>query len=242
MLSQTPFGYRAIWKRKPVLRLVYADIYRRILDESVPGATLEVGGGSGNFKSGAPGITSSDILFVPWLDVVCDAQRLPFADETFSNVVMIDVIHHIENPLRAISEVRRVLRASGRLILCEPAITPISGVFYRLFHKEPVDMSADPLTEGPISPNRDPYLSNQGIPTLLVTSYRKALAQIFPDFPLKRIEWFSFLAYPLSGGFQPWTALPLAVVNPLLAIEWRLHRLIGRVAGFRLLAVYEKRA
>ena len=72
--------YRAVWDRKPVLRAVYADIYRRILEATVPGATLEVGGGSGNLKVETPGVISSDILFAPWLDVVCDAQRLPFAE------------------------------------------------------------------------------------------------------------------------------------------------------------------
>ena len=58
---------------------------------------------------------------------------------------MVDVLHHIESPLRLFAEAARVLRPGGRLIACEPAITPLSGLFYRRFHDEPVDMSADPL-------------------------------------------------------------------------------------------------
>jgi len=93
---------------------------------------LELGGGSGNFKLFAPDAVSSDILSAPWLDVVCDAQRLPFSDQAFSNVVMIDVLHHVENPLRALRQACGVLRVGGRVIMCEPAITPLSGIFYRL--------------------------------------------------------------------------------------------------------------
>ena len=234
--------YRALWFRKPALRAVYTDIYQRILAAAVPGRILEVGGGSGNFKVIAPNAVSSDILFAPWLDIVCDAQQLPFPDGSLSNVVMFDVIHHIEHPLRALSEANRVLRKGGRLILCEPAITPVSGLFYRLFHAEPVDMSVDPLKDGSISADRDPYDSNQAIPTLLVGRFRERLARIMPKFPLLRVEWFSFLAYPMSGGFQPWSLLPVAAAGPLLALEWSLRRVIGRLAAFRLLAVYEKQA
>jgi len=41
---------REAWQRKPSLRRVYEDIYRRMRAQCIPGTTLEVGGGSGNFK------------------------------------------------------------------------------------------------------------------------------------------------------------------------------------------------
>jgi SAM-dependent methyltransferase len=241
-MDENPQAFREIWDRKPVLRAVYNDIYKHILDATVPGATLEIGGGSGNFKSLTTGVLSTDILPAPWLDVVCDAQRMPFADATFENIVLVDVVHHIENPVLFFQEAQRVLRRSGRLIFCEPAITPLSGLFYRMFHREPVDMSVDPLATGSISADKDPYDSNQAIPTLLVRRYRDALAHRVPRLRLHEVHWFSFLAYPLSGGFQPWSLLPGAAAGPLLAAEWKIRRLIGRAAAFRLLAVYEKSA
>jgi SAM-dependent methyltransferase len=233
--------YRAIWNSKPSLRAVYTDIYQRMLAKTVPGPTLEIGGGSGNFKATVPHTITSDIAMAPWLDLVCDAQRLPFADSAFANVVMVDVLHHIENPLRALIEMRRVLQPGGRLIACEPAITPLSGIFYRLMHPEPVDMSANPLTERQITTGRDPFESNQAIPTLLVGRYRDELKQAVPGLDLASVDRLSFLAYPLCGGFQRWSLLPLAMANPLLALEWKLRRLLGHLAAFRLLVVYEKR-
>ena len=203
-MSSTSPDYRAIWNAKPSLRAVYTDIYKRILTNSVQGSILEIGGGSGNFKATVPHAVSSDVVLAPWLDVVCDAQRLPFADNSFSNIVMMDVLHHIENPVRALTEARRVLRPNGRLIACEPAITPLSGIFYRLMHSEPVDMSANPLRDGPITAGRDPFDSNQAVPTLLIGRFRNALKQAVPELELVSVDFFSFLAYPLSGGFQPW--------------------------------------
>jgi SAM-dependent methyltransferase len=233
-----PAAYRDIWQRKPALRAVYGDIYRRIGAQMNPGRTLEIGGGSGNLKALRPQTVSTDIQFAPWLDAVCDAQRLPFAAGQFDNVVMVDVLHHIEFPLQALREFYRVLRPGGRLIFCEPAITPLGGLFYRLFHEEPVDMSADPLAEGTISAGRDPWLSNQAIPTLLTGKYRDRLADLLPGLQLAEMERFSFLAYPLSGGFKEWSLLPEAIAKPLLAAEWRMRKLLGPFAAFRLLAVY----
>jgi SAM-dependent methyltransferase len=235
-----PLHYREMWERKPALRAVYADLYRRMLDAAGPGPILEIGGGSGNFKSFAPQAVSTDILPAPWLDVVCDAQRMPFASDSFGNVVMVDVLHHVEHPVHALTEAARVLRPGGRLIFCEPAITPLSGLFYRRFHPEPVDMSADPLTAGDITAGKDPWVSNQAVPTLLATTFRMRLAEKVPQLELAALDWFSFLAYPLSGGFRPWSLLPHVVAGPLLSAEWAVRKVIGRLAAFRLLAVYRK--
>jgi SAM-dependent methyltransferase len=239
-LEKAPESYRQVWDRKPVLHAVYGDIYRRMLAHVVPGPILEVGGGSGNFKLFAPATISSDILPAPWLDLVCDAQVLPFGDASLSNIVMVDVLHHIASPLRFLREAARVLRSGGRLIACEPAITPLSGVFYRRFHDEPVNMSADPLKLADEADAKDPYDSNQAIPTLLTGRYRDACRRTVPALTLQQLDYFSFLAYPLSGGFREWSLLPVAAAQPLLAAEWSLRHLFGRLAGFRLLAVYQR--
>jgi SAM-dependent methyltransferase len=241
-LEQAPIAYRGIWERKPVLREIYLDIYRRMLAQAVPGPILEIGGGSGNFKAFAPDTTSIDVVPAPWLDVVCDAQRLPFSDASFANVVMVDVLHHIESSLTFLQEVQRILRPNGRLIFCEPAITPLSGVLYRLFHEEPVDMSVDPLAVLTFNPKKPPWDSNQAIPTLLVGRFHADLARLVPELVLETVERFSFAAYPLSGGFQPWCLLPEILVRPLLELEWQSRGLFGRLAAFRLLAVYRKSA
>ena len=101
-------------------------------------------------------------------------------------------------------------------------------------------MSADPLIAGDISPGRDPWLSNQAVATLLTGRFRDKMSAAVPDLRLLQVERFAFLAYPLSGGFQTWSLLPAAVAQPLLALEWHARHLLGRLAAFRLLAVYQR--
>jgi SAM-dependent methyltransferase len=239
-VEKAPVAYREVWNHKPILQAIYGDIYQRMLAAIVPGSTLEVGGGSGNFKLFRPDTVSSDILPAPWLDLVCDAQRMPFADASFANIVMVDVLHHIESPLRFLKEAARVLRPEGRLVFCEPAITPLSSLFYRMFHDEPVDMSVDPLAANDISADKNPYDSNQAIPTLLTGHFRDACSRAVPNLKLERVERFSFVAYPLSGGFRSWSMIPNVLARPLLSAEWAMRKVFGRMAAFRLLASYRR--
>src|SRR5207302_2527600 len=142
----------------------------------------------------------TDIQPAAWLDCVADAQRLPFAPESAANIVMVDVLHHLEFPLVFFREAARVLRPGGRVVMVEPAITWGSTLFYRLFHHEPVRTSVRVLFEGVPDHSRDPYRSNQAIPTLLATRERERLHELVAGLRIRKVEWFSLAAYPLSGG------------------------------------------
>jgi SAM-dependent methyltransferase len=232
--------YRKVWDRKPVLRLIYDDFYDRIAATCVSGLTVEIGGGIGNLKQRLSDVVATDIQFGPWLDCVADAQRLPFATGKAANVVMVDVLHHIEFPSVFFREVERVLRQDGRLIMVEPAITWGSTLFYRLLHHEPVRTSADPLTEGVANPHRDPYDSNQAIPTLVATRDRERFHRLFPTLKIGRIDWFSLMVYPLSGGFKTWSLVPRMLAAPMLRAERALEPFLGRFAAFRMMLIIEK--
>lgn len=51
---------------------------------------------------------------------VGDIARLPYADESVDLVVASEIIEHLPEPLRVIGEMRRVLRAGGKLALTMP--------------------------------------------------------------------------------------------------------------------------
>jgi SAM-dependent methyltransferase len=239
-LSSALERYRQAWERKPLLRRVYGDMYDRIAAACVCGTTLEIGGGIGQLKSHLPDLIATDIQSAPWLDLVTDAQELPFAAGSFANIVMVDVLHHLEFPLLFLEESNRVLCRGGRLVMVEPAITWGSSLFYRLLHHEPVRMNVDPLIVGAPDATRDPYESNQAIPTLLVSRERERLAKLLPSLRVIRTDWFSLWVYPLSGGFKPWSLLPDRAGRVLLAMEKKLEPALGRYFGFRLLTVMER--
>lgn len=50
-----------------------------------------------------------------------DATRLPFADNSFDLVTMLDVLEHVEDDLAAVREISRVLRPGGAFVLSVPA-------------------------------------------------------------------------------------------------------------------------
>lgn len=58
-------------------------------------------------------------------DVFCDAHALPFADESFDSVLLLDVLEHLECGERALGEVFRVLTGGGRAIVQVPFIYPL---------------------------------------------------------------------------------------------------------------------
>ena len=51
----------------------------------------------------------------PLAYAVADVQALPFADERFEAVIANQVLYHVPDRERAMSEIRRVLRPGGRL-------------------------------------------------------------------------------------------------------------------------------
>ena len=158
---QSLSDYRYVWQTKPVLRVIYTHYYREMIARCCLGKTLEVGGGSGNLKSYLADVVTSDIQPMAWLDVVADAHYLPFTAESFDNIVLFDVLHHLQRPRLFLLEAERILRPGGRLVVLEPAITPLSWLLYKLLHDEPVRMSEDPLTPGSLDPTRDPFDANQ---------------------------------------------------------------------------------
>lgn len=49
-----------------------------------------------------------------------DAQELPFDDESFTGVLLTDVLQHCEEPRLAMAEAKRVLKPGGKLLAASP--------------------------------------------------------------------------------------------------------------------------
>lgn len=71
--------------------------------------------------------TSSKVSFQ-----VADVENLPFADEEFDRVIMTCVLHHLDNPEKGLSEMRRVTKQGGILSFWIPNDP---GLLYRTIRR-----------------------------------------------------------------------------------------------------------
>jgi SAM-dependent methyltransferase len=232
--------HRSIWQTKPVLRTIYhQEFFDRLTQHRVAGKTLEVGGGPGYYKESHPDIISSDIQWTHWLDLVFDCQHVPFADSSFSNIVGLDVLHHISDPLRFLQEAARVLRPGGRLILVEPWITPFSYFIYRYLHQE--DCFLDWHPGETLGDEKDPFDANSAQPYLIFDRHWREVQAEIPNLSLVRTERFSLFAYLLSFGFKPINLLPERLYPTVRLVERATQPLWEPVAALRALIVVERR-
>jgi ubiquinone/menaquinone biosynthesis C-methylase UbiE len=111
--------------------------FREAFGASLQGETIEVGVGSGlNFPFYARDVTRvvgvdlsgemlrlarkrASCLHVPYAFVQADAESLPFPNASFDTVAISLSLCTIPNPTRALLELGRICRASGRIVMLE---------------------------------------------------------------------------------------------------------------------------
>ena len=84
-----------------------------------------------------------------------DAMNLPFADNTFDAVTMSFGLRNVQDPKKALSEMSRVTKPGGRLVICEfshPNWTPFHTLYMEYF------MKALPAVANKMSSNPDAYV------------------------------------------------------------------------------------
>jgi len=218
------------WNSKPLLQEIYAGFYRRILaliEPAIPGRIVEIGSGIGNLKAHLPQVVTTDLFPNPWLDLVCDAYRLPFPDASLSHLVLFDVFHHLRAPDAFLKEARRALTPSGRVILFEPYISFSSLPIYGLLHHEPVGWRK-PIDRADSPPLND-YYAAQGNATRLF--FRKEVAGWPEGWTIFHAEAFSCFHYLLSGGYSKPSLYPPRLVAALRKMDAVLSRWPGVFGG-----------
>ncbi|MEO8446315.1 MAG: methyltransferase domain-containing protein [bacterium] len=233
--------HKKVWEEKKILRGIYEEWYKKIISHlsKGEGKTLELGAGSGNFKEFFPGAVSADIENCDWLDMCFDAHSMPFENNKLSNLVMIDVLHHLYNPVKFLEEADRVLEKGGRVVMLEPYPSPFSLRVYRKFHPEPFEFEEDYFLKTDVQ-EKDPWHSNQAIPYLIffkhVEKFNKKFGGIFK---IEKIEKLSFILYPLSGGFENKSMIPDSLIPVFKRLE-KLAKPLSSLIAFRCFVVLEK--
>jgi SAM-dependent methyltransferase len=233
--------HRDTWNKKKILRLIYIEWYKQIINDlfAGKGKSVELGAGSGNFKEFKPDVISADIDPQPWLDMVFDAHQMPFKDGEIGNIVMIDVLHHLAHPVHFLDEAWRVLEKGGRIILLEPYPAFFSLMVYKRFHPEPFIFDVDYFLKDEIE-EKDPWDSNQAMAHLLFYRHLTKFNNRF-DTKLRIIskKRMSCILYPLSGGFENKALIPDFLIPLFRLVEW-LFIPLRKWFAFRCYVVLEK--
>jgi demethylmenaquinone methyltransferase/2-methoxy-6-polyprenyl-1,4-benzoquinol methylase len=117
-------------------RVTYSkrDAMREVASLPVQGRLLDVGGGTGRvalaIREYVDEIIVTDVSFGmlaraprPALIPVSGAsETLPFADNSFERVIMVDALHHVNHHANSAHEMLRVLKPGGVLVIEEPDI------------------------------------------------------------------------------------------------------------------------
>jgi SAM-dependent methyltransferase len=148
-------------------------------------------GGAGN---DVRGYINVDLVALPGVDVVCDAEKLPFRDEFFDRVDCDAVIEHTPDPPRLLAEIRRCLKEGGGCRIVAPFCHP--------FHEYPRDywrFSLDGLRRivAPMQVVSEGWLTGPTATLLIVVI---EYAKLWMPFRwMKRGTWFvlGWLLFPL---------------------------------------------
>jgi SAM-dependent methyltransferase len=155
-------------------------------------------GGAGRVVDGCVNV---DLFAVPGVDVVSDAELLPFAADTFQRIECDAVLEHVRDPVRVMDELYRVLAPGGYLHVVTPFCHP--------FHEYPKDFrrfTLDGLKQmaGPMEVVAEGWRTGPAA-TLLVINI-EFVKLLLP------FRWWRGLAHGVCG----WLLFPLRYLDLLL--------------------------
>ena len=87
--------------------------------------TLEIGAEDSNCRQWFPNLIAINVTADWRIDAQASAYHLPFRDQSFAVVVCTEVLEHTRSPEQVLSELRRILKPGGKLLLSVPFAFPI---------------------------------------------------------------------------------------------------------------------
>lgn len=231
------------WNRKPILRKIYNKFYKLIsghIDYNLSGKIVEIGSGIGNLKSVVPQAICTDIFNNPWIDRVENAYELTFGNNSISNLILFDVLHHLEYPGTALIEFKRVLNKGGRIIIFEPAMSFLGKIVYGAFHHEPAALKKEIKWEASsdFNPGSAGYYAAQGNASRIF--YKERYLKYLHDWSIIYRKRISSLAYVCSGGYGKPQLYP-GFMMPLMDLFDKFFNLFPAFFAIRLLVVLQKK-
>ena len=106
-------------------------LFKRLLKLPCEGSLLDAGGGTARISSDLSDLVGRVVVsdlshgmlkqtaHKTVLPVESRVESLPFADETFDRILIVDALHHFDDQQKALRDLLRVLKSGGRLLIEE---------------------------------------------------------------------------------------------------------------------------
>jgi hypothetical protein len=227
---------KQIIQEKPLLKSIYQEWYRTISEHlpTVDGPVLEMGSGAGFLKAYIPDLITSDIFPIAGNDIACEAQQLPFHNNCLRALVLINVLHHISDPLLFFKDAERCVKKGGAIIMVEPWVSSWSRIIYSKLHHEPFDPASLSWTLPPSGPLSG---GNDALPWIIFQRDRELFMQQ-TNWRIKLIEETMPFRYLLSGGVSMRNLMPAWVIRPLTFLEKSMSPgLLNKTAMFAIVVL-----
>lgn len=233
---------RELYKKKELLNIIYNNYFNQIKQNLYQGKNstiLEIGS-SGFIKEVIPQcITSNLEKRDDMVDVEENIYDLNQKDNSLSNIIMVDIFHHLEFPKLALNNMHRALEIGGRVLMIEPAMGIIPRIIYKLFHHEPNGFNFlikwDQIPKE--LPGKTSYFAAQ---SLTWRAFVKKELDLEDKFKMKKIHCFSDFAYLGSGGFSYKSFYPKKFYNFIKVLDKIFTKIGTKIFSSRMLVVLEK--
>ena len=197
VLTQNRIGFEKINIALGVLYIEWYELISQLLSNS-EGMDLELGCGASFIDKIIKSIRKSDVFFNTNTDLKIDAMEVGLKFENkVSNLILVNVFHHISNPELFLRSAEKSLVSGGRIIMVEPSNNIWSRFIYKLVGHEKFDTEQKTWE----FESKDPLLdSNQALSWIIFKRDYKKFKKLFPKFFLHKKKSMMPLSYLLSGG------------------------------------------
>jgi len=236
------FKNRKTYQNKDLIKIIYNDYYKNIkknIYKSNIKKILELGSGGGNIKKIIPKCITSDQFKNNNIDRIENIYKINFKKNSISNIILIDVFHHLQFPSLALKEIHRVLIKKGRIIMMEPAMGLIPRFVYKIFHYEPNGFNLK-INWNHIPkkiPSSNQYFAAQSLPWRAF--FLKEL-NLKSKYKIKLIKPFCDFTFLLSGGYSYKALYPKFLYSFIKLIDKILSNISIKIFSARMLIVLEK--
>lgn len=230
-----------IIEQKSFLKQVYREWYislSKSLPPNITGPVLELGSGGGFLKDFISGLITSEVLQIPGVDVVLDAQRLPFRSASLRGIVMLNVFHHLPSVKSFLAEAACCVKPDGVIVMIEPWTTRWSRLVYEYLHHEPFDPGAEEWSfprGGPLSQ------ANSSLPWIVFDRDREKFEREFPVWRTSEIKLHTPFCYLLSGGVSLRSLMPGCLFGIWRRLEDKIQPWMHSWAMFATITLVRRR-